>query len=176
MVKNKGLPDSARPCKHPHLVILSLSLTDLALSRLVSCVFSLSRQCCSSWGYPLDPAEAGPRQMASLTQWTWVWVNSRSWWWTGRPGVLQSMGSRRVGHDWTTELSWTELNWILPKVHLTSLHILGCPALGEWPHHHGNLSIHPLSDTIFAGIFAESVAYFFHFLSSVFSEQKFFFF
>ena len=39
--------------------------------------------------------------MASPTQWTWVWVNSRSWWWTGRPGVLQFMGSQRVGHDWT---------------------------------------------------------------------------
>ena len=44
--------------------------------------------------------------MASPTQWTWVWVNSRSWWWTGRPGVLQSMGSQRVGHDWVTELNW----------------------------------------------------------------------
>ena len=37
--------------------------------------------------------------MASPTQWTWVWVNSGSWWWTGRPGMLQSMGSQRVGHD-----------------------------------------------------------------------------
>ena len=44
--------------------------------------------------------------MASPTQWTWVWVNSRSWWWTGRPGVLQSMGSQRVRHDWATELNW----------------------------------------------------------------------
>ena len=47
--------------------------------------------------------------MTSLTQWTWVWVNSRSWWWTGRPGMLQSLGSQRVGHDWTTELSWMDL-------------------------------------------------------------------
>ena len=46
--------------------------------------------------------------MASLTQWTWVWVSSGSWWWTGRPGVLQFMVSQRVGHDWATELSWTE--------------------------------------------------------------------
>ena len=46
--------------------------------------------------------------MASLTQCTWVWVNSRSWWWTGRPGVLRFMGSQRVGHDWVTELNWTE--------------------------------------------------------------------
>ena len=45
--------------------------------------------------------------MASLTRCTWVWVNSRSWWWTGRPGVLQSMGWQRVGHDWVTELKWT---------------------------------------------------------------------
>ena len=44
--------------------------------------------------------------IASLTQWTWVWVNSGSWWWTGRPGVLQFMGSQRVGHEW---LNWTEL-------------------------------------------------------------------
>ena len=40
----------------------------------------------------------------------WVWVNSGSWWWTGRPGMLQSMGSQRVGHDWATEINWTELN------------------------------------------------------------------
>ena len=46
--------------------------------------------------------------MASLTRWTWVWVNSGSWWWTGRPGVLRFMGLRRVGHDWVTELNWTE--------------------------------------------------------------------
>ena len=44
--------------------------------------------------------------MASPTQWTWVWVNSRSWWWTGRPGMLQSVGSQRVRHYWATELNW----------------------------------------------------------------------
>ena len=46
--------------------------------------------------------------MASPIQWTWVWVNPGSWWWTGRPGMLQSLGSQRVGHDWWTELNWTE--------------------------------------------------------------------
>ena len=46
--------------------------------------------------------------MASLTWGTWVWVNSGSWWWTGRPGMLWFMGSQRVGHDWATELNWTE--------------------------------------------------------------------
>ena len=45
--------------------------------------------------------------MASLTHWTWVWVDSGSWWWTMRPGVLQFMGSQRVGHDWATELNWS---------------------------------------------------------------------
>ena len=46
--------------------------------------------------------------MASLTRCTWVWVNSGSWWWTGRPSVLRFMGSQRLGHYWATELSWTE--------------------------------------------------------------------
>ena len=44
-------------------------------------------------------------------QWAWVWVNPGSWWWTGRPGVLRFMGLQRVGHDWATEMNWTELNW-----------------------------------------------------------------
>ena len=44
--------------------------------------------------------------MASLTLWTWIWISSRSWWWAGRPGMLQSMGSQRVRHDWATELNW----------------------------------------------------------------------
>ena len=43
--------------------------------------------------------------MASPTRWTWVWVNSGSWWWTGKPGVLRFVGSQRVGHDWATELN-----------------------------------------------------------------------
>ena len=47
--------------------------------------------------------------MASPTRWTWVWVNSGSWWWTGRPDMLQFMGPQRVGRDWVTELNWTEL-------------------------------------------------------------------
>ena len=56
--------------------------------------------------------------MASPTQWTWVWVSSGSRWWTGRPGVLQSMGSQRIGHDWVTELNWIQqpgsLTWLQP--------------------------------------------------------------
>ena len=62
--------------------------------------------------------------MASPTRWTWVWMNSGCWWWTGRPGMLQFMGLQRVRHYWATELNWTEnllwdfsefldSNWIL---------------------------------------------------------------
>ena len=46
--------------------------------------------------------------IASPTRYTWVWVNSGSWWWTGRPGVLRFMGLQIVGYDWSTELNWTE--------------------------------------------------------------------
>ena len=47
--------------------------------------------------------------MASPIQWTWVWVKSRSWWWTGKPGVLQSMVLQRIRHDWATELNMPDL-------------------------------------------------------------------
>ena len=47
--------------------------------------------------------------MASSNQWTWVWVDSRSWWWTRRPGVLQSMGSQRVGHNWDWTDAWEDM-------------------------------------------------------------------
>ena len=60
--------------------------------------------------------------MASLTWWTWVWVNSGSWWWAGRPDVLQSMGSQRLGHDLT---DWTERYYSPNKAWLyTALHSL----------------------------------------------------
>ena len=61
------------------------------------------------WGWEEKGKTVWDGWMASLTQWTWVWVDSRSWWWTGRPGVLQFMGSQRVGHDWVNELNWTEV-------------------------------------------------------------------
>ena len=48
--------------------------------------------------------------MTSPTQWTWIWVSSRSWWWTGRPGVLQSMASQRVRYDWAAEPHWTTVH------------------------------------------------------------------
>ena len=61
--------------------------------------------------------------MASPTQCTWVWVNARSWWWTGRPGMLRFIGSQRVIHDWATELNWFKKNyWIhCPLMYLSRL-------------------------------------------------------
>ena len=50
--------------------------------------------------------------IASPTQWTWVWESSGNWWWPGKPEMLQSMGSQRVGHNWTTELNWTKQKFI----------------------------------------------------------------
>ena len=50
--------------------------------------------------------------IASLTWWTWVWMNSGSWWWTGRPCVLLFMGSQTVKHDWATELNWRQMRTI----------------------------------------------------------------
>ena len=55
--------------------------------------------------------------MASLTWWAWIWVNSGSWWWTGRPGMLWFLGLQRVGHDWATELNWAIIIVIL-KIHI----------------------------------------------------------
>ena len=78
----------------------------------------------SNWLIRKDPNAGGEGDnggwdgwMASLAEWTWVWVNSRSWWWIGMPGVLQSMESQRVGHVWVTELTWADwellpLYWI----------------------------------------------------------------
>ena len=55
--------------------------------------------------------------MASPTQWTWVWVDSRSWWWTGRPGMLRFMGSQRARHDWATELNWNKLSNMITQIY-----------------------------------------------------------
>ena len=84
----------------------------LKLSTLATCweeLTHLKRPCC--WERLKAGGEVDHRGwdgcIASRTQWTWVWVNSRNCWWTGRPGMLQIMGSQRVGHDWATK--WPEL-------------------------------------------------------------------
>jgi len=73
--------------------------------------------------------------MAPPTRWTWVWVNSRSWWWTGRPGVLQFMRSQ----SWTRLSDWTELNWYWSG--------LSCPPPGDLP----DLGIEPVSPALQVG-------------------------
>ena len=67
----------------------------------------------------------GDGWIASLTQWMWVWVDSRSWWWAGRPGVLWFMGSQRVGHDWATELRM--LFWFLCLKYSSLVYTWGPP-------------------------------------------------
>ena len=70
--------------------------------------------------------------MASPTWWTWVWASSGSWWWTGKPGMLQLMRSQRVGREWATELNWmntsllgpSSIVWEYHRQHITSDH--GC--------------------------------------------------
>ena len=87
--------------------------------------------------------------MASLTQQTWVWVDSGSWWWTEKPGVLRFMGSQRVRHDWATELSWHHISATLnsgscspaPRPSPCALRKRSCsptvfpPGPGLSPHH-----------------------------------------
>ena len=69
---------------------------------------SCASTACSSWDYKraLIP-NACDHTSITPPWWTWVWVDSGSWWWTGSSGILQSMGLQRVGHDWATELKWT---------------------------------------------------------------------
>ena len=71
--------------------------------------------------------------MASLTRWKWVWVNSGSWWWTGRPGVLQFTGLQKVGHDSASELNWTErlTDCVVCHSKINSLHQRVCSRAHE---------------------------------------------
>ena len=63
--------------------------------------------------------------MASPTQWTWVWMNSGRWCWTGNPVMLQFMESQRVGHNWATELNWTDALWYSMSMRLLCCNIVG---------------------------------------------------
>ena len=95
---------------------MATSFRNLCLGNLnligAKCVFM------ESIGEGIDRGWGG--WMASLTRWTWVWMDSGSWWWTGKPGVLRFMGLQRVRHDWATELNWclclyfqpVDLSWV----------------------------------------------------------------
>ena len=69
--------------------------------------------------------------MASLTQWTWVWVDSGGWWWTERPDMLWFMGLQRVGHHWETELNWITLQYCSGFVRTLTWISCGCTCV---PH------------------------------------------
>ena len=96
-------------------VCLITLLSEWCLSHAICCVWCPKASLGKEKSAVSQHEEAGPESwylmfsVASLTLWTWVWVNSGSWWWTGRPGMLQSMGLQRVGHDWATELNCTDL-------------------------------------------------------------------
>ena len=68
------------------------------------------------WGQEEKGMTGWDGWMASLTRWTWVWVNPGSWWWPGRLGVLWFMGSQRFGHDWATDLIWSEPYLIMSQI------------------------------------------------------------
>ena len=77
-------------------------------------VFSNESALCIRWpkywnfSFSISPSNENPGLMASSSQCTWVWASSGSWWWTGKPGVLLSLGLQRVVHYWATKLNWTE--------------------------------------------------------------------
>ena len=79
--------------------------------------------------------------MASPTRWTWVWVNSGSWWWTGRPGVLRFMGLQRVVHNWATDLIWSVLH--------KEMYLFQCYSVN---------SSHPLLPTVSISLFSARVS------------------
>ena len=100
---------------HPKGISPECSLEGLMLKLKLQCSDHLMRRTDSfekiwCWERLKAGGEADDRGwdgwMASPIRWTWVWVSSGSWWWTGKLGVLQSMGSQRVGHNWATKLNW----------------------------------------------------------------------
>ena len=98
------------------------------------------------WGQEEKGATGWDGWMASRTQWTWVWMASRSWWWTGRPRMLWFMGLQRVRDDWETELNWTvmcnftfpskttNLAWLTFLFIIIWFQILPYKTLITWPH------------------------------------------
>ena len=122
-------------------ISLEYSLKGLMLKLKLQCFGYLMQRTLSfektlCWERLKAGGEGGDRGwdgwLTSPTQWTRVWVDSNSWWWTGRPGVLQSTGSQRVRHDWETVLNWTEhLYMESRKIVLMSLF-----ASQQWRHRH----------------------------------------
>ena len=98
--QNKGLASHHRTPHHLKTLYVFLQF----LSWKLSCLIFIKQR----GGEGNDRGWDG--WMASPIWWTWVWVSSGSWLWTGKPGTQHSMGSQRVGHDWATELNWTDFH------------------------------------------------------------------
>jgi len=83
--------------------------------------------------------------MTSPTQWTWVWVNSGSWWWTGKPGMVQSVGSQRGGHHWVTELNWSSVKFVValssPQINISSPFVIVGDSLESYKERRGDVDI-----------------------------------
>ena len=80
------------------------------------------------WGQE-EKGTTEDEMMASLTQWTWVWVNSGRWWWTGRPGMLRFMG---VAKNWPRLSDWTELNWCAVEYAVSFNSVVSVPSSVKW--------------------------------------------
>ena len=124
MLNNHG--ESRNPCLIPDLrgnAFSFLSLRTMLAVGLCEELTHLKRPWC--WER-LKVGEGDDQKwdgwMASLIQWTWIWVSSRSWWWTGKPGMQQSMGLQRVRHDWVTELNWRLIIYGLHYVEVGSFY------------------------------------------------------
>ena len=98
---------------YKYIIIFKLKLKLQYFGHLMRRVDSLEKTHAGrDWGQEEKGTTGWDGWMASLTRWTRVWVNSGSWWWIARPGVLRFMGSQRVVHDWATELNWGE-KWLV---------------------------------------------------------------
>ena len=101
-----------------------------SLSQVLLFVTSWTTICQTSLSYAISLRLL--KFVTSPTWWTWVWVNSGSWWWTGRPGVLQFMGSQRPGHNWATEL-----NWVSDTIQPSHSLLLSSPPVFNLSQHQG---------------------------------------
>ena len=139
-------------CCYLHIWVIDISLSNLDSSlRFIQpafcTVYSSDMQMTPPlWQKVRKESERGQQRwdgwMASLIQWTWVWANSRRWWRTGRPGILQSMGSQRVGHNWATEQQLLSIDrFLLVKMRFIGSRwwrclewrlVPGCLKAGRW--------------------------------------------
>ena len=122
--QNKGLASHHRAPRHLKTLYVFLQF----LSWKLSCLIFIKQR----GGEGNDRGWDG--WMASPIWWTWVWAGSRSWWWTGKLGVLQSMGSQRVRHDWAPELNWQLIYNVVPVsgVHVHTFKVTQLMSYFKW--------------------------------------------